>query len=82
MSTTLIYHPFSEVIYIQMNLAKNYLCLSPVKPKNQPGLTIPKVGQSQKLSAKCLLPSKTWWSGYNKTEIQLILILVWKKKSC
>lgn len=38
------------------------------------------MGQSQKLSAECLFPSKTQWSGYNETEIQLILVLVLQKK--
>lgn len=50
------------------------------KTKNQPGLTITEMGQSQKLSAECLFPSKTQWSGYNETEIQLILVLVLQKK--
>lgn len=51
------------------------------KTKNQPGLTITEMGQSQKLSAECLFPSKTWWSGYKETEIQLILVLVSQKKN-
>lgn len=45
-------------------------------------------GNSKKVSAEgvsslrrlFLLPSKTWWSRYSKSEIQLILMLVLKKK--
>jgi len=52
------------------------------KTENQPGLTITEMGQSQKLTSECLFPSKTRWSGYDETEIQLILVLVLQEKIC
>lgn len=64
------------------DLGKELSSLHFCKTKNQPGLTITEMGQSQKLSAECLFPSKAWWSGYKETEIQLILVLVLQKHFC